>query len=132
MIEKDESNNTTIKYYPTETSSLTNANLASDNIVIYNGKLYGSNADASRFSTDMFPNVGTITVLDSDKDGKYDVVTIWDYQVYYVSKKSTSDSSIVDNASRATDKTLTLDVDKDTNLEIVDKKWNKGFVQLYF
>lgn len=38
---------------------------------------------ASRFSTDMFPNVGTITVLDSDKDGKYDVVTIWDYQVYY-------------------------------------------------
>ena len=69
----------------------------------------------------MFPNVGTITVLDSDKDGKYDVVTIWDYQVYYVSKKSTSDSSIVDNASRATDKTLTLDVDKDTNLEIVDK-----------
>ncbi|MFR5438624.1 MAG: S-layer homology domain-containing protein [Monoglobus pectinilyticus] len=80
MIEKDESNNTTIKYYPTETSSLTNANLASDNIVIYNGKLYGSNADASRFSTDMFPNVGTITVLDSDKDGKYDVVTIWDYQ----------------------------------------------------
>ena len=125
MIEKDESNNTTIKYYPTETSSLTNANLASDNIVIYNGKLYGSNADASRFSTDMFPNVGTITVLDSDKDGKYDVVTIWDYQVYYVSKKSTSDSSIVDNASRATDKTLTLDVDKDTNLEIVDKNGTK-------
>lgn len=125
MIEKDESNNTTIKYYPTETSSLTNANLATDNIVIYNGKLYGSNADASRFSTDMFPNVGTITVLDSDKDGKYDVVTIWDYQVYYVSKKSTSDSSIVDNASRATDKTLTLDVDKDTNLEIVDKNGTK-------
>lgn len=42
-----------------------------------------------------------------------------------VSKKSTSDSSIVDNASRATDKTLTLDVDKDTNLEIVDKNGTK-------
>lgn len=121
QIEEDDSTNTVIKYYPSEVSNKTNANLASDNIVIYNGKLYGENAANSVFSADMLPNVGTVTLLDSNKDGKFDIVTIWDYEVYYVTSKSTSDYSIVDSTTRVANKTLKLDAEVDTNLEIVDK-----------
>ena len=43
-IDFDNSTSTQIKYYPDENARTTsNASLASDNIVIYNGKLYGSN-----------------------------------------------------------------------------------------
>lgn len=121
QIEKDDSTATSIKYFPTEDASRQNASLAGENIVIYNGKLYGSNANESRFDRSMIPNVGTVTLLDSDKDGKYDLVTIWDYQLYYVSSKSTSDSSIVDNVTRVKEKNLTLDINAEPNLSIVDK-----------
>ncbi len=125
MIEPDECTRTAIKYYPDENSALSNANLASENIVIYNGKLYGPNAASSTFSVDMLPNVGTVTLLDSDQDNKYDVITIWSYELYYVSSKSSSEYSIVDNATRNTDKTLVLDPDADTNLDLVDKSGNE-------
>lgn len=120
MIERDEATSSSIKYYPSDTSSLTNASLAADNIVIYNGKLYGPNASSSKFTTDMLPTVGTVTLLDSDKDGRYDLITIWDYEVYYVTSKSASEYLIVDNTTRNSEK-ITLDADKDMNLEIVDK-----------
>ena len=71
------------------------------------------------------PNVGTVTLLDSDQDNKYDVITIWSYELYYVSSKSSSEYSIVDNATRNTDKTLVLDPDADTNLDLVDKSGNE-------
>lgn len=121
QINSDDTTNNSIKYYPSETASLTSANLASDNIVIYNGKLYGPNAASSAFTTDMLPNVGTVTLLDSDKDGRYDMLTIWDYEVYYVTSKSSSEYSIVDNTTRNAAK-LILDPDSDMNLEIVDKE----------
>ncbi len=124
QINSDDTTNTSIKYYPSEAERLTSANLASDNIVIYNGKLYGPNAASSAFTTDMLPNVGTVTLLDSDKDGKYDMLTIWDYEVYYVTSKSSSEYSIVDNTTRNAAK-LILDPDSDMNLEIVDKEGKK-------
>lgn len=122
QIEADDSTATSIKYYPTEADNRVSVSVAGDNTVIYNGKLYGSNASESTFDTSMIPNVGTVTLLDSDKDGKYDLVTIWDYELYYVSSKSSSDSSIVDNVTRTSDKTLALDVNADTNLSIVNKE----------
>ncbi len=125
QIDEDDTTNTVIRYYATETSNKSAANLASDNIVIYNGKLYGRNAASSVFSNSMIPNVGTVTLLDSDKDGKYDLITIWDYQIYYVTSKSSSDYSIVDSTTRVADRKLILDVDMDTNLEIVDKTGKK-------
>lgn len=121
MIISDDTTASIIRYYPSETANAANANLSSENIVIYNGKLYGANAANSKFRNDMLPNVGTVTLLDSDKDGRYDMVTIWDYDVYYVTSKSSSDYSIIDNTTRITDKTIYLDIDKDSNLEIVDK-----------
>ena len=81
---------------------------------------------SSTFSVDMLPNVGTVTLLDSDQDNKYDVITIWSYELYYVSSKSSSEYSIVDNATRNTDKTLVLDPDADTNLDLVDKSGNEA------
>lgn len=125
QIEKDDSTNTSIKYYPSETANKTSITLAADNIVIYNGKLYGTNASDSVFTLDMLPTVGTATFLDSDKDGRYDMITIWDYEVYYVTSKSSSDYSIVDSTTRVLNKTLKLDAEVDDNLEIVDKNGSK-------
>ncbi len=120
MIEEYDSTNTVIKYYPDENSRETNANLTSDNIVIYNGKLYGPNAASSAFNTSMLPTVGTVTLLDSDNDGRFDIVSIWDYKLYYVSSKTSSDRSISDTITRDSDRKLTIDADKQ-NLDIVDK-----------
>ncbi len=100
MIDADESTNSSIRYFPDENARLTGVNLAADNIVIYNGKLYGPNADSSRFSVDMLPGVGTVSLLDSDNNGSYDIVNIWKYDVYYVSSKMATERSITDNVTR--------------------------------
>lgn len=125
QIEEYDCTNSAIRYYPSEEANKTTANLANDNIVIYNGKLYGQNAANSVFTTDMLPTVGTVTLLDSDKDGRYDLVTIWDYELYYVTSKSSSDYSIIDSTTRVANRSLKLDSDVDENLEIVDKSGSK-------
>ncbi len=123
-IDEEASTDNQIKYLKEGAKTTTNVNLASDNIVIYNGKLYGSSAESSSFDTSMLPEVGTVSLLDSNTDGKYDIVTIYDYDVYYVSVKSTAEKSIVDNVTKlgADEKKLKLDIDDSAlNLSIVDK-----------
>lgn len=113
LVEEADSTSTRISYYKTETDRRTSTvSLDAENVVIYNGKLYGEDEDASRFDTDMIPEVGTITLLDSNEDGKYELVNIMDYELYYVSSRITSEFSIVDNKTRTgEDKTLILDVE---------------------
>ncbi len=112
MIETAGSSASQLRYYKSETaSSATALNLASDNIVIYNGKLYGANAASSRFNTSMIPKVGTVTLLDSNRDNAYDLIKIQAYEIYYVASKVSSEYSIIDDVTRNTDKTLILDVD---------------------
>ncbi len=126
MIDSYESTNLAIRYYTADSGRSVAANLASDNIVIYNGKLYGNNADSSRFTVDMLPGVGTVTLLDSDNNSSYDIVTIWDYSVYYVASKLSSDRSITDNITReGSVASLILDVDKSNKLDIVRKSGEK-------
>ena len=121
MIDSNESTNGIIRYYPDATARTTNANIADDNIVIYNGKLYGANADSSRFNTSMIPRVGTISMLDSDNSGTYDIINIWDYSVYYVSSKMTTERSITDNVTReGQGAKLYLDTDRE-NINIIRK-----------
>lgn len=110
-----------IEYYQERDDDKTKkVSLESDNVVIFNGKLYGSNAEESRFDTSMIPEVGTITLIDSDDNGKYDVLTIDSYKLYYVSSKLTATNEIVDNVIRpADDNKLKLDKEQDENLSIV-------------
>lgn len=118
MIEEGETTDTQIRFYKNATDkNTTQVSLAANNVVIYNGKLYGSDESNSRFSTDLIPAVGSMNLLDSDGDGKYDLVNIKDYEVYYVSTKISNDFSIIDNKTRVgEDKTLVLDVD-DSGIE---------------
>lgn len=105
------------------------ANLDPENVVIYNGKLYGSEADESRFGDvlddNMLPEVGTFELIDSDSDGRYDVINMIAYEIYYVSSKDAVNRSIVDNLVRVVehpdDKTLSLNIDTDRRLSIVNK-----------
>lgn len=124
-VEASESTATQIRYYRNETDRNTSTlTLASDNVVIYNGKLYGSNRASSAFTADMIPEVGTITVIDSNRDGRYDVINVLDYDVYYVSSKTASEYAIVDNVTKTDteNKKLVLDVnDTAANLSIVNK-----------
>ncbi len=118
-IETSTSDNGQIKYYEKDNDDKTKSlSLASDNKVIYNGKYMGSSFNVS---SDL-PKVGQVKVIDSDNDGRYDVIDITSYDVYYVSTKDTSSTSIIDNlVMKAENKILTLDVDKDRNLSIVNK-----------
>ncbi len=114
LVEEADSTSTRISYYKTETDRRTSTvSLDAENVVIYNGKLYGEDEDASRFDTDMIPEVGTITLLDSNEDGKYELVNIMDYELYYVSSKVTVEYSITDNKTRkdSTNNKLILDVE---------------------
>ena len=125
MIDPNESTNGVIRYYPDSNSRTANANLANDNIVIYNGKLYGANADSSRFNTSMIPAVGTISLLDSDNTGTFNIINIWDYSVYYVSSKMTTERSITDNVTREGENArLYLDTDRET-INIIRKSGEK-------
>lgn len=123
MIEANESNNLQIRYYTPESKGRTSiANLDENSIVIYNGKLYGYNAVASRFDASMIPQVGSIKLLDANRDNKYDVITIESYQVYYVSSKVSSEFAIIDDVTKTgTAKKLILNVnDNSKNTTIVN------------
>ncbi len=125
MIEPDESTNSIIRYYPDQNSRTSGANLAQDNIVIYNGKLYGPNADSSRFSVSMLPAVGNVSLLDSDNNGAFDIINIWNYDVYYVSSKMSTERSITDNVTReGQNAKLYLDTDRD-KINIIRKSGEK-------
>lgn len=126
-IEKSECTNNRISYYKSDDArNTTELYLDVDNVVIFNGKLYSYNADTSRFNQSMIPDVGTVNLLDSDMDGKYELVRIESYEVYYVSAKINTDYSIVDDVTRdgsaTLKKTLVLDInDSTTETTIVDK-----------
>lgn len=117
MIEESVSSDSQIRYYKNENDkSTTVANLDADNVVIYNGKLLGEDAESSRFSVDLIPQVGSMTLLDSDNDNKFDLVKIEEYEVYYVSSKVSLTYSIIDDVTKTgKDKELILDV-KDTDM----------------
>ena len=123
-IEKRSTNAGTIAYYENiDDEDEVELPLESDNVVIYNGKLYGEDADESRFDKSMVPTLGQLKLTDSDSNGKYDIIEITAYEVYYVSNKDTAKKGIIDNLIAPADKkTVTLDVDADKNLYIVDEK----------
>ncbi len=116
----EDSTATSISYYPSETAKARSLSISSDNVVIYNDKLYGSNADNSAFDPSMLPVVGKVTLIDTKGDGGYDVIKIESYDVYTVTSRTETDHKITDNTS-GTDRQLVLDVD-DTSiaLSIVD------------
>lgn len=120
LVEEGSSSSSQIKYYKSDSDSvLSTVNLSSENIVIYNGKLYGNTSSASRFNTSMIPALGKISLIDSDGDNRYDIVNIEGYEVYYVSSKVGSDEYyIVDDLTRTGEaKKLYLDVEDDGSVE---------------
>lgn len=128
-VDANTTTRTQIRYYKSPTDRNTTVlSLDTDNVVIYNGKLYGPNRASSAFDVNMIPEVGNITLIDSNRDGKYDVINIMDYEVYYVSSKTQTDYSIVDNVTKASteNKKLVLDVeDTSAELSIVNKAGNE-------
>ncbi len=125
-IEPATSTDTQLRYYKSETAgSASYVNLDTNNVVIYNGKLYGTNNGTSRFSTSMIPKVGTVTLIDSDRNNSYDLVKIQAYEIYYVASKVSNEYSIIDDVTRSTDKTLILDVQNGSvDTKIVDVNGN--------
>ncbi len=121
-VDFSESDDTTIEYYEEiddrDTKSI---NLENDNVVIYNGKLYGKDKADSVFELDMIPEIGQVKFIDSDDNRKYDVIDITAYDVYYVSSKATATYEIIDNVIQpAENKTLKLNTETDKNISIVD------------
>lgn len=126
-IETTSSSSTQLYYYKSEdAASASSISLDAENVVIYNGKLYGSSARTSRFDPSMIPLVGTISLLDSDADGIYDVIDIQNYNIYYVSSKLSTDYSITDDVTKTgSDKKLVLDIDDNSiKTTITDVKGN--------
>ena len=129
-LDADNSDGTTIAYYKTSSAASTSdAKLDRENIVIYNGKLYGRNSDSSRFDVSMLPNVGSVKLVNNDTDSEYDILFIESYDTYAVSSVTASTYTIADKIMSSTGRTLVLDP-KDDDYEI--KYTNTSGDQLAF
>ena len=121
-FDASQSTDTRIAYYEDDNAEKEKyITLDGNNTVIYNGKLYGATASASRFTKVMIPKLGEIKFIDSDKDNDYDVVVIKSYEAYYVSTKAASEYQIIDNVLTHSNKVLTLNTTADDNLSVVNK-----------
>ncbi len=95
-----------ITYLKSEDSEReTSANISPNSVVVYNGKLYGTAADststfATYYANETVPQIGSIELLDRNGDNSYDVVFVYDYDVYFVSSVTSSDYKVTDNALR--------------------------------
>lgn len=95
-IIREDSTESSIKYYPDSKSNAKSLSISSENVVIYNDKLYGNTADSSKFDADMLPVVGKVTLLDVKGSGSYDVIKIDSYEVFFASAVTTSDYTVSD------------------------------------
>ena len=95
-----------ISYFKNEDAQReTTVSVSASSVVVYNGKLYGSAADststfATYYGAKGMPEIGRVELLDRDGDNVYDVVFVYDYDVYFVSSVTPSDYKIVDNDLR--------------------------------
>ncbi len=99
--------------------------ISPDSAVIYNGKLYGTSRNDSKYS-DYFtqkglPVVGALKLLDNDNDNKYDVIFVDKYDIYVVSNLTTGTRTITDNVLRNNEPKV-LDYEKDKSMKFVDTK----------
>lgn len=107
--------NTAIEYYTDENSSKTaTAELSSDYVMVYNGKYEEKNDELLNISD----KAGKLTMLDTNKDGKYDIVFVTVYENMVVEEISAS-NKIVDKYSAKTLK-----------LENVDYRITKGLEEI--
>ena len=103
---------TQIKYYVEETDTTKTVKLEEDNVVIYNGRLYGETEEDSAFFGGMIPDVGTLEFVDTNKNGSADVIYIEAYEMYYVSLVTSATYTITDKLTPTDDdraRTLVLD-----------------------
>ncbi len=72
-----------------ENNKTKNFRLAGDFDVVYNGEPFtGFKAQ------DMMPKTGSVTLLDNNDDGRYDVVFVDEYEAYYVSGSYSDEKSV--------------------------------------
>ncbi len=120
MLEPYDSSATQIAYYKDEKASNTSKySLDSENVVIYNGKLWGNTAGGSRFDISMLPTVGQVSLLNRDNDSDYDVIFIDSYELYAVSAITASNYTITDKITDPTAnpaRTIKLDYTDDNQI----------------
>lgn len=106
-----------ISYYKSEkATNTTDANLDANNVVIYNGKLYGNTGEESRFSTSMVPTLGSIKLLNTDNDGDYDIVFIDSYEFYAVSSVVASTYTVTDKITTTAGRPIVLNYEDDDQI----------------
>lgn len=107
--------NTAVEYYKNENSSKTEiAELSSNYVLIYNGKYEERESELLNIEG----KAGKITMLDADKDGKYEIVFVTVYENMVV-EEVTASKKIVDKYSG-----------KSLKLEDVDYRITKGLEEI--
>lgn len=100
--------NDAVEYFKDENSSKTTvAEISADAVLIYNGK----RADMDTALIDMSDKSGMLTLLDTNKDGKYNIVFVRSYENIVVDRVSATKVS-----DKYSDKTLKLDENVDFRL----------------
>ena len=107
-----------IEYYLEEEDETKSVKLEENNVVIYNGRLYGEDEEDSKFYGGMLPEIGTIEFVDTNKNGMADVIYLEAYEMYYVSLITSATYTITDKLTPTRDdkqRTLDLEAEEHTN-----------------
>ncbi len=104
-LEYDSCSSSAIAYYEKGKSRETVLSINPESRVIYNGKLFANTGDASKYSDfyideTSLPTLGSITLVDQEDDGKYDIIFVDKYETYIVSAVTSSNYTIIDNVLR--------------------------------
>lgn len=105
-----------IRYATTDDKTKT-AKISGDFVLIYNGK-YKIKKDVSLFK----PKIGEITLLDNNGDGRYEMVSIKEYEVYTV-------DHIYDNTIYDENNKTPLDLSDEKNIRTVKKNGNAASIR---
>ncbi len=129
-------NSSSIDYYKTEDADrTTTAGIASDSVVVYNGKLFGSSTSDSTFAayctakgSKAMPSIGKVKLLDRNADKAYDVVFVDSYEAWIASAVSSTTETVTDDILRKNATAKQLVLKKGSNVKIVDTNGNEvGF-----
>ena len=94
--------------------------------IIYNGRTHNSYSDS-----DFKPDMGQVTMLDNNSDGKYDIIFIKSYVNYYVSTASNDYKKVIDSESSPAQRIL--DIDENDNEVVINVTKNErpvGFTEI--
>ena len=125
-IDYSESTNTKISYVPEDETRTKKLRVASDAAIIYNGTYY---SDAGFTVAQLSGMEGTLTAIDNDGNGTYDVLVIEAYNVYIIKNVLLNDKIVIRNDGTGLAGGISLDPEDYDVFKLYNADGTKGNIE---